>query len=161
MKFGRQVGQEAVSSQPFNPAAQSSAQVSLQRRCGLVFQASLTHEGALKGPEAAGSFPDSDATFTPARGGARSFPGTDGKVYYELCGTGLCHLNYNTCHICLVAQTVKHLPAMQETWFRFLGREDPLEKEMAIHSNTLAWKIPLMEEPDRLQSMGSQRVGHD
>ena len=54
----------------------------------------------------------------------------------------------------LVAQSVKHLPAMQETWVRFLGREDPLEKEMAIQSTTLAWKIPWTEEPDRLQSMG-------
>ena len=61
----------------------------------------------------------------------------------------------------LVAQTVRHLLAMQETWVRYLGREDPLEKEKAIHSSTLAWKIPWMEEPDRLQSMGSQRVGHD
>ena len=61
----------------------------------------------------------------------------------------------------LVAQTVKCLPAMWETWVRFLGWEDPLEKEMAIHSSTLAWKIPWTEEPDRLQSMGSQRVGHD
>ena len=61
----------------------------------------------------------------------------------------------------LVAQTVKHLPAVPETQVRFLGQEDPLEKEMAIHSSTLAWKIPWMEEPDRLQSMGSQRVGHD
>ena len=60
-----------------------------------------------------------------------------------------------------MAQTVKRLPAMWETWVRFLGREDPLEKEMAIHSSILAWKIPWMEEPDRLQSMGSQRVGHD
>ena len=50
---------------------------------------------------------------------------------------------------------------MQETWVRSLGWEDPLEKEMAIHSSTLAWKIPWLEEPDRLQSMGSQRVGHD
>ena len=56
---------------------------------------------------------------------------------------------------------VKCLPAMWETRVRFLGREDPLEKEMAIHSSTLAWKIPWKEEPDRLQSMGSQRVGHD
>ena len=56
---------------------------------------------------------------------------------------------------------VKRLPAMRETRVRFLGREDPLEKEMAIHSSTLAWKIPWMEEPDRLQSMGSQRVGHE
>ena len=54
----------------------------------------------------------------------------------------------------LVAQMVKHLPAMRETRVRFLGQEDPLEKEMAIHSSTLAWKIPWMEEPDRLQSMG-------
>ena len=61
----------------------------------------------------------------------------------------------------LVAQMVKHLPAKWETWVRFLGREDPLEKEMAIHSSTLAWKTPWTEEPDRLQSMGSQRVGHD
>ena len=50
----------------------------------------------------------------------------------------------------LVAQTVKHLPAMRETWVLFLGWEDPLEKEMAIHSSTLAWKIPWTEEPDRL-----------
>ena len=56
----------------------------------------------------------------------------------------------------LVAQTVKHLPAMQETRVQFLGREDALEKETAIHSSTLAWKIPWTEEPDRLQSMRSQ-----
>ena len=56
---------------------------------------------------------------------------------------------------------VKRLPAMWETWVRFLGREDPLEKEMTIHSSTLTWKIPWTEEPDRLQSMGSQSVGHD
>ena len=56
--------------------------------------------------------------------------------------------------------SLKCLPAMWETRVRFLGREDPLEKEMAIHSSTRAWKIPWMEEPDRLQSMGSQRVGH-
>ena len=54
----------------------------------------------------------------------------------------------------LVAQTVKCLSAMQETQVRSLGWEDPLEKEMAAHSSTLAWKIPWMEEPDRLQSMG-------
>ena len=61
----------------------------------------------------------------------------------------------------LVAQTVKRLPAMWEAWVRFLGREDPLEKEMAIPSSTLAWKIPWTEEPDRLQSIEWQRVGHD
>ena len=58
-------------------------------------------------------------------------------------------------------QTVNNPPAMWETWVRPLGWEDPLEKEMAIHSSTIAWKIPWTEEPGRLQSMGSQRVGHD
>ena len=61
----------------------------------------------------------------------------------------------------LVAQTVKRLSTMQETQVRSLGREDRLEKEMAIHSSTIAWKIPWIEEPGRLQFMRSQRVGHD
>ena len=61
----------------------------------------------------------------------------------------------------MVAQTVKHLSAMQETRLRSLGWEDPLEKEMAAHSSILAWKIPWAAEPGRLPSMGSQRVGHD
>ena len=61
----------------------------------------------------------------------------------------------------LVAQMVKGLPAMWETWVQSLGWGVPREKEMATHSSTLAWKIPWTEEPDRLQSMGSQRVGHD
>ena len=61
----------------------------------------------------------------------------------------------------LVAQTVKHLPAMWETQVQSLGREDPLEKEMATYSSILAWKIPWMEEPGGLQSLGSKRVGHD
>ena len=60
----------------------------------------------------------------------------------------------------LVVQMVKNLPAMQESRVRSLGWEDPLEKEMATHSSTLAWKIPWAEEPGRLQSMGSQRVRH-
>ena len=60
-----------------------------------------------------------------------------------------------------MAQTVKHLSAVQETWVLSLGWEDPLEKEMAAHSSTLAWKIPWTEEPGGLQSMGSKRVGHD
>ena len=60
-----------------------------------------------------------------------------------------------------MAQTVKRLPARQKTWVQSLGQEDPLEKEMATHFSTLAWKIPWTEEPGRLQSMGSQRVGHD
>ena len=61
----------------------------------------------------------------------------------------------------LVPQMVKRLPAMQETWVLSPGWEDPLEKEMATDSGTLAWKIPWMEEPGGLQFMGSQRVRHD
>ena len=61
----------------------------------------------------------------------------------------------------LVAQTVKRLSTMRETRVRALGWEDSLEKEMAIHSSTIAWKIPWTEEPGRLQSMGSKRVGQD
>ena len=61
----------------------------------------------------------------------------------------------------LVAQRLKRLPAMRETWVRSLGWGAPLEKEMATHSSILAWRIPWKEEPSRLQSTGSQRVGHD
>ena len=61
----------------------------------------------------------------------------------------------------MVAQRIKHLPAMQETQAQSLGWEDPLEKEMASHSSILAWKIPWMEELDGLQSLGLQRVRHD
>ena len=62
-----------------------------------------------------------------------------------------------------MAQTVKNLPAVRETWVPSLGWEDPLEKGMAIHSSILAWKFPFLgiEEPGGLQSMGLQRVGHD
>ena len=60
-----------------------------------------------------------------------------------------------------MAQSLERLPAMQETWVQSLGREDPLEKEMATHFSTLAWRIPWREEPGRPQSMGLQRVGHD
>ena len=63
--------------------------------------------------------------------------------------------------VSLVGQMVKRLPTMWETWVRSLGWEDPLEKEMATHSSILAWKIPWTEDPGRLQSMGSQRVGCD
>ena len=61
----------------------------------------------------------------------------------------------------LVAQSVKTLPAVQETWVRSLAQEDPLEKEMATHSSILVWKIPWTEEPGGLQSTGSQRVRHN
>jgi len=61
----------------------------------------------------------------------------------------------------LVAQRLKRLPAMRETWIRSLGWEDPLEKEMATHYSILAWRIPWTEEPGGLQSTGLQRVGHD
>ena len=61
----------------------------------------------------------------------------------------------------LVAQRIKRLPAMQETWVQSLGQEDPLEKEMATHSSTLDWKIPWTEKPGEIQSMGLQRARHD
>ena len=67
--------------------------------------------------------------------------------------------NYRTSALILlplIAQLANHLPVMKETWVQFLGWEDPLEKEIAMHSNILAWRIPWTEKPDRLQSMGSQ-----
>ena len=70
-------------------------------------------------------------------------------------------LPHNCTDLPLVAQRLKHLPVMQETWVRSLGQEDPLEKEMATHSSILAWRIPWMEEPGGLQSTGLQTVGHD
>ena len=82
-------------------------------------------------------------------------PGS-GRSAREMIG---CPLQYSWAS--LVAQMVKNLPAMRETQVRFLGSEDPLEREMTTHSSTLAWKIPWMEEPGGLQSMGSLRVGHD
>ena len=72
-----------------------------------------------------------------------------------------CSLLTTVVRVSLVSQMVRNLPTVQETWVQFLGREDPLEEEMATHSSTLAWKMPWTEEPDRLQSMGSQRVAHD
>ena len=61
----------------------------------------------------------------------------------------------------LVVQLVKNPPAVQETWVQSLGWEDPLEEDMATHSRILAWRIPCLEEPGRLQSTGSQRVRHE
>ena len=60
-----------------------------------------------------------------------------------------------------MAQTVKNLPAIQRNWVQFLGWKDPLEKEIVTHSSIVAWRIPWTKEPDDLQSMGSQRVGHN
>ena len=71
------------------------------------------------------------------------------------------HISLGRVNASLVAQMVKHLPAVRETQVQSLGWEDPLEKEMATHSSTLAWKIPWTEKPGGLQSMGSQRVTHD
>ena len=73
----------------------------------------------------------------------------------------LFHSVHSAIWVSLVAQRLKHLPGMRETPVRSLGREDPLKKEMATHSSSLAWRIPLRKEPGGLQSMGSQRVGHD
>ena len=86
-----------------------------------------------------------------------TFPGGKKQLYFfsDLLNRYLIFL------ASLVAQTVKHLPTMWETWVQSLGQEDLLEKEMAPHSSILAWKIPWTEEPGGLQSKGSQRVGHD
>ena len=78
------------------------------------------------------------------------------ELYFHIDSVRI-ELNYRAS---LVAQLVKNLPAMQETWVQSLGQKDPLEKAMATHSNILAWRIP-WTEPGRLQSMGLQRVGHD
>ena len=86
------------------------------------------------------------------------------NIFSEYYVNFLCFVWYDTSSftlLLLVAQTVRHLPAMWETWIRSLGGEDPLEKEMATHSSILTWKIPWTEKPGRLQSTGSQRVGHD
>ena len=88
------------------------------------------------------------------------FPATDrAQMFIDLC---LSRVSIHTC-ICisLVAQVVKNLPIVRETQVWSLGWEDPLEKEMATHSSILAWEIPRTEEPGGLQSMRSQRVGHD
>ena len=84
-------------------------------------------------------------------------------IYMKLMNCYLLHTQNNAPpnSISLVAQRVKRLPAMQEMQVRSLGREDPLEKEMATHSSILAWTIPWTEKPGRLQSMGPQRVGKD
>ena len=78
----------------------------------------------------------------------------------KISGRNISNLSY-TDDTSLVAQMVKCLSTLWETRVRSLGWEDPLEREMAIHSRTIAWEIPWTEEPGRLQSMGSQRVGHD
>ena len=93
-------------------------------------------------------------------------PRDGGAWWAAICGvaqkrTRLKRLSSSSSSRVIVAQTVKPLPAIGETRVRFLGREDPLEKGMAIHSSTLAWRSPWAEEPDRLQSMGLQRVRHD
>ena len=75
-------------------------------------------------------------------------------------GGGRCSRR-KTLYIYMVAQMVKNLPEMEDTWVQLLGWEDPLEKEMATHSIILAWKIPWTEEPGGLQPMGLQRVRHD
>ena len=102
-------------------------------------------------------FPDSSAVkeSTCSAGSLGSIPGSGRST-----GEGIGYLlQYSWAS--LVAELVKNLPAMQETWVQSLGWEDPLEKGKATHSSILVWRIPWTEEPGGLQSMGSQRVGHD
>ena len=94
-----------------------------------------------------------------------NLPVTSCAVYWRLWSLPFIWLFFTPVTLAsLVAQRLKHLPASAcntETWVRSLGQEDPLEKETATHSSTLAWRIPWTEEPGGLQSTGSQRVGHD
>ena len=96
-------------------------------------------------------------TWTGEKGGLRGLCTWTKDILVTCDWTRIClHKSLSSESTSLVAQTVKCLPTMQETWVQSLGWEDPLEKEMATDSSTLAWKIPWMEEPGRLQSMGSQ-----
>ena len=83
------------------------------------------------------------------------------KIYREAKVKRIQHHQNTFTWASLVAQRLKRLPPMRETWVRSLGREVPLEKEMATHSSILAWRIPRMEEPGKPQFTGPQRVGHD
>ena len=85
----------------------------------------------------------------------------DGVMLLYLTNIYKLTCNFIISRASLVSQMIKHMPAIWETQVQSLGQEDPLEKEMATYSRTLAWKIPWMEESVGLQSMGSQRVGHD
>ena len=87
--------------------------------------------------------------------------GQGSLVCYSSWGHKELDTTYWLNRVSLVAQRLKYLPAIWETWVRSLGQEDPLEKEMATHSSILAWRIPWMEEPGGLQSTGLQRVGRD
>ena len=82
-------------------------------------------------------------------------------IYFHILYIHIIHIYFIYIKASLVAQMVKNLPALQETWIQSLGQEDPLEKGMANHSSILAWKIPWTEEPGGLQSMVLQRVRHD
>ena len=82
-----------------------------------------------------------------------------GRMFHCPCSSS--YLLLSSLHGTLVAQMVKNLPAMKETWVRSAGREDPLEEGMATHSSILAWRVPWTEEPGGLQSMESKRAGHD
>ena len=92
--------------------------------------------------------------------------GSGGRGHIYSCGQfmlmyGKNHHNISKQRASLVTKPVKSLPAMRETWVKFLGQKDPLEMEMATHSTILSWRIPWTEEPGVLQTMGSQRVGLD
>ena len=95
---------------------------------------------------------------TDCHPGNCSIPGICPSLFLEFSQI---HVHWMSIWASLVVQRVKHLLALRETWVGSLGWADPLEKAMATHSSTLAWRIPWTEKPGRLQSMGSQRVGHD
>ena len=98
---------------------------------------------------------------TRVRSGRNCGWGSEGKKVLHRSWGRKARMRESLQALLLVAQAVKHQPAMQETWVRALSQEDPLEKGMATHSSSLAWRIPWTEEPGGLQPMASQRVRHD
>ena len=134
--------------------------------CGQTRETPTPAQGALR---VSGSLPG----LAPQRGegirrpsSASHWPRDPGKFTFTVLVSVFCESGEQLDYMplawaSLVAQMVKNLPATWETWVRSLGWEDPLEKEMASHSSILAWRIPWTEEPGRLQSMESQRVGHN
>ena len=123
-----------------------------------ILQAGILEWGAISSSRES-SQPRDQAQVSCAAALAGSLPLASWEAQYN--GMYIIKISFKTRRASLVAQTVKNLSAMQETLVWSLGREDPLEKGMTTHSSIPAWRIPWAEEPCRLQSMGSQRVGHD
>ena len=137
------------------------------RRDRLPIPVFLGFSGGSAGKEAAcivwdlGLIPGLGRSPGEGKGSPLQCSGLENSMNCIVCGVTKSRTRLSKIGASLVAQRVKCLPVMWETWVQSLGQEDPLEKEMATHSSTLAWKIPRSEEPGRLQSIGSQRARHN